>query len=287
MPATPPQAYDAIAQEYDELMCTSLYYKNIRRLEKRTLSDLLQHRKARTLLDVGSGTGYASLIAAESGLAICAVDPSETMLQIARTALEPYKVRKTFIEATAENLPDTGETFDVIVVFGSVINHSDDWRLFFNRLAAHSHSGTRVLITIDNLLGLDSWCWGIVSAFKGNWTGFRDLIKRVNAGLFKRDHVNKWSLMIGSIGTRVHLRYASWNKVSRILREAGFQPVKCQGTNFLASLSPTTLMSSEGLVDGLSRNETKIGRQLRLIDEKLGSPLWRLSGNYVLEAVRL
>jgi SAM-dependent methyltransferase len=287
MPIPEPQAYDAIATKYDELMQTSPYYGNIRRLEKKSLLGLLQRTRAQTLLDVGSGTGYASLIAAEKGLSVCAVDPSKEMLRIAQTSLQPYRVTKRFIEASAEDLPDLNQTFDVIVVFGSVINHSDDWENFFRRLKAHSRPGTRVLVTVDNLLGFDSWCWGLLSALNGNKTGFFDLVKRIDAALSKSDHVNNWPLMVGSTGTKVHLRYGSWAKVARLLKGADFQAVQCCGTNFLASLSRTTLLSCEGVKDGISNHETLIGKQLRFIDEKLGKHLWRLCGNYVMEAVRV
>ena len=279
------QPYDTIAINYDEMMRRSPYYRNVRTLEKRTLIDLLKVRDFKNMLDIGGGTGFASIIGAQNGLSVCTVDPSAEMLRIAKSTLESYPVEKTFIKAKAEDLPDLGKTFDLVVAFGSVINHSDDWGAFFQRLATHSRPGSRILITFDNLLGVDSWSWGLFSALRGYRPGVSDLIKRIKASIGRSDHVNEWLLMADNVSTGVHLRYGSWKQAARILREKGFQITRCQGTNCFAALSRSILLSSQGTTE-IRTMGTTTGGLLSSLDERLGQKLWRVCGNYVVEAIR-
>lgn len=66
------------------------------------------------LLDIGTGTGYIALIAAECGLAVTAVDWSEPMMAHAREKANAngYKIR--FILGETEDLPFDNEVFDVL-----------------------------------------------------------------------------------------------------------------------------------------------------------------------------
>lgn len=66
------------------------------------------------LLDVGTGTGFIALIAAECGLAVTAVDWSEPMMAHARkkAAAGGYNIR--FILGETEELPFDNETFDIL-----------------------------------------------------------------------------------------------------------------------------------------------------------------------------
>jgi ubiquinone/menaquinone biosynthesis C-methylase UbiE len=67
------------------------------------------------VLDVGSGTGFVALIAAELGHAVTAVDWSAAMLDQARAKAETLGLEVDCREAQAERLPFPSDSHDVVV----------------------------------------------------------------------------------------------------------------------------------------------------------------------------
>lgn len=66
------------------------------------------------LLDVGTGTGFVSLIASRLGYSVTGIDWSETMLFQAREKSVKEKLNITFIHGKTESLPFHKNYFDVI-----------------------------------------------------------------------------------------------------------------------------------------------------------------------------
>jgi ubiquinone/menaquinone biosynthesis C-methylase UbiE len=74
-----------------------------------------------SVLDLGTGTGNAALLAAQSGANVTAIDPSRRLLDVARERVQTG----TFRVAKAEDLPFDDRTFDRVLSLFAVI-FSDD-----------------------------------------------------------------------------------------------------------------------------------------------------------------
>lgn len=66
------------------------------------------------ILDVGAGPGFISIILAEAGFDVTAVDFAETMLEEAKSNANEIADRIDFIQADAMELPFDNNTFDVV-----------------------------------------------------------------------------------------------------------------------------------------------------------------------------
>src|SRR3954470_2685436 len=73
--------------------------------------------EGQTVLDLGTGTGNAALLAARAGANVTAVDPSERLLEVARERVG----QGTFIKARAEELPFDAQSFDRVLSLFAVI----------------------------------------------------------------------------------------------------------------------------------------------------------------------
>jgi ubiquinone/menaquinone biosynthesis C-methylase UbiE len=65
-------------------------------------------------LDLGTGTGFVALIAAEMGMDVTALDWSETMLKQAKDKAAAKNLSIEFQQGALENLPCVNDSFDVI-----------------------------------------------------------------------------------------------------------------------------------------------------------------------------
>jgi SAM-dependent methyltransferase len=74
-------------------------------------------RQGERVLDLGTGTGNAALLAARAGAQVTAVDPSRRLLDVARERVGA----DTFMVAKAEELPFDDASFDLIVSLFAVI----------------------------------------------------------------------------------------------------------------------------------------------------------------------
>ena len=73
------------------------------------------------VLDVGCGTGSATLLAAERGAQATGVDPAERLLEVARAAARARGVEASFLRGEAAALPLADASADAVVsVFGVI-----------------------------------------------------------------------------------------------------------------------------------------------------------------------
>jgi SAM-dependent methyltransferase len=70
--------------------------------------------KGTKMLDVGTGTGFAALIAAECGLDVTGADWSETMLSLAQAKAERGNHMVNWVQTLTETLPFPNNCFDLI-----------------------------------------------------------------------------------------------------------------------------------------------------------------------------
>ena len=79
--------------------------------------ELAQITKGDRVLDLGTGTGNAALLAARAGADVTAVDPSQRLLDVARERVGTGE----FTKAKAEELPFDDQSFDRVLSLFAVI----------------------------------------------------------------------------------------------------------------------------------------------------------------------
>jgi SAM-dependent methyltransferase len=83
--------------------------------------DALAPTRDEVVIDVGCGTGNATLILAARGASVTGVDPSPRLLEVARTAAATAGLAARFESGDAANLPADDSSADAIVsVFGAI-----------------------------------------------------------------------------------------------------------------------------------------------------------------------
>ncbi len=77
------------------------------------------------VLDVGAGTGNATLAAASAGARVTGIDPAEGLIEIARDRVAMLDADITFLEGTAERLPVSDDVADVTLSAFGIIFSAD------------------------------------------------------------------------------------------------------------------------------------------------------------------
>jgi ubiquinone/menaquinone biosynthesis C-methylase UbiE len=85
------------------------------------LVDRAAPQRSERVVDVGCGTGNASLLAAERGATVTGVDPAQRLLDVAAATAAERGLDATFVLGEAADIPlDDGEADAVISVFGAI-----------------------------------------------------------------------------------------------------------------------------------------------------------------------
>ncbi len=88
---------------------------------KRVVDLALEGIKARSILDVGTGSGIFAEAFSKEGLSATGIDPNSGMLE----AAQGFVPAGTFRQGTVEEIPFPNKTFD-LVFLGHVLHESDD-----------------------------------------------------------------------------------------------------------------------------------------------------------------
>ena len=99
------------------------FRKDERSAWKAVLARELGEDHSQQVLDVGTGTGFLALMAAEMGFPCTGIDFSTGMLDVAKKHAREQNLQITFIQGKIEKLPFADQTFDV------VMNRSVLWTL--------------------------------------------------------------------------------------------------------------------------------------------------------------
>jgi ubiquinone/menaquinone biosynthesis C-methylase UbiE len=102
--------YDTIGKGYNTTRCADPFItESIYKLLIPDMSDIEKEEKRKTgpYLDIGCGTGNYTLALSEKGIVFIGMDPSEKMLEEARTKSSSIK----WVNATAEEIPAGDNTF--------------------------------------------------------------------------------------------------------------------------------------------------------------------------------
>jgi ubiquinone/menaquinone biosynthesis C-methylase UbiE len=102
-------------------------------------------RPGERLLDVGCGSGNASLAGAELGTVVTGVDPAPRLLRAAASALADRGFEGEFLEGTAEALPVADASAEVLVSVFGVIFATDAPAAIAEMARVTSEQGTIVI----------------------------------------------------------------------------------------------------------------------------------------------
>jgi 2-polyprenyl-6-hydroxyphenyl methylase/3-demethylubiquinone-9 3-methyltransferase len=100
-------------------------------------------------LDIGCGGGLLCEPMARLGAAVVGVDPSETNIEVARLHAAEGGIAVDYRAATAEELADAGEQFDVVLNM-EVVEHVADVGLFVARCAEMVKPGGIMFVATIN-----------------------------------------------------------------------------------------------------------------------------------------
>jgi 2-polyprenyl-3-methyl-5-hydroxy-6-metoxy-1,4-benzoquinol methylase len=124
--------YNTLADEYDSM--TS--FKQRLAKEEQLFRSLVEKYKIKTALDAGSGTGVHSLLLAQSGVEVTAVDVSQKMLQLLSAHAHEKKIKVKTVKAVFLNLPKKIHCkFDAIFCMGNSLVHAKTKRELKNILS--------------------------------------------------------------------------------------------------------------------------------------------------------
>lgn len=240
------QSYERLAPFYDNLMASSHFYRNLR-LEELSLFGkyVLPAEQGQTALDAGCGTGDFSRLLDSLGYETYAVDQSLPMLRFGRA-----KVDKTFpvfqsLNADLLSLP-LKKTFDVIVAFGSLINHLSEWNTIFQLLGKHLKMNGLLLFDVDNYLGLDSFSQ-IYLRLRSTlelkkW--IRDIVGSMKTSRGGMGYTSNWAFFVEDERISLYLTYYPSKFLRRTLHNSGFEVVEKRGSNLFTCLLPWWIKSA-------------------------------------------
>jgi len=101
--------------------------------QERVVSDMLGDVSARTILDVGTGTGRAAIALARRGARVTGLDASSEMLSVARARARELDLPIDFVEGDAQALRFPDRSFTSVVCL-RVLMHVPDWRMSLGEL---------------------------------------------------------------------------------------------------------------------------------------------------------
>jgi SAM-dependent methyltransferase len=87
----------------------------------RELVERAQIRPGERVVDIGCGTGSASLLAAEAGGRVTGVDPARRLLEVAAADAEAARLEAEFVEGDAANVPLADGSADAVISSFGVI----------------------------------------------------------------------------------------------------------------------------------------------------------------------
>ncbi|HET9776737.1 MAG TPA: class I SAM-dependent methyltransferase [Gemmatimonadaceae bacterium] len=155
---------------YDSERFTSARERQFVLLENETILRLLKPQPGMKILDIGTGTGRASLaVASRSGAQVIGLDLTPQMLKQAQHKRAEAEVASlSLVCANARQLPFEDETFDAVMSIRMVhLFPAQHWPIFINEMTRVLRPGGSLLVEFDSPLA------------GGGWVAVRELRRRL------------------------------------------------------------------------------------------------------------
>lgn len=285
-------AYDQVATIYDSHILVSPFLANEQsrasRLVHRHVPAARGQMKA---LDIGCGTGQYTLMLLEKGYFVTALDVSREMLSITRKRASSFTDSLEPLAQDADNLAALDGQFDVIVSFGSVLNHLEDWDGFFANVNRLLRTGGIFLFSFDNVFGIDYLLMTVYSRlfgwnYKPSWHDLRDSFDTLLNGKISK---NEWPIYYnkGTNVVRLHLNYRSLSEVRTLLRKQHLRLLHLEGVNLLSCLIPQVTKSEVHCPDSVPKGILgKLIWAFQCLDSCLGRMPHRFAGIHLLASTK-
>ena len=137
MEVTAPEFYEGEAEIYDEVRYTSPVGKLIDIMQKAIVLKLCDFNDKNFVLDVGTGTGRFAIKLAKNGATVIGLDPSKSMVDLAKKKSVREKVygNMHLIVADAHRLPFKKDCFNCCISI-NVLNHIPDYNKVLVEIAS-------------------------------------------------------------------------------------------------------------------------------------------------------
>ena len=133
------KAYNLWSKQYDQDANSTIT------VDDAHFPPLWAHVSGKNVLEIGCGTGRHTRRLAEAGNRVIAIEPSEGMMEVARSKVTQENVEFIHADFLREtHLP--GNEFDVVIV-SLVLEHIGDLPLFFQKAAGHMKAGAQLYIS--------------------------------------------------------------------------------------------------------------------------------------------
>lgn len=139
------QYYDKIAHFYDQMYDEPLW-KTLRKAVGVYMEETFQDKNFKTVLDVGTGTGYWIEFFINKGYKVSAVEPSEKMLFYAK---EKFGNKVDYYNLKIEEFPEQ-KKFDIINAQGDVLSYVDDLEITIKKLNKLMIKNGFLFATVDS-----------------------------------------------------------------------------------------------------------------------------------------
>lgn len=274
-------AFELMASKYDEIIHGCPYYHNQRKAEIEAIEKFIPTLQSNrgVALDIGCGTGDQTLLLLEKGYFVIGIDPSQKMLRIAKEKTKKYKNKVRFHFGDLESFKAGRSKFRAIIACGSVLNLLKEWYKFFQSISKLLSSNGILVISFDNMLGIDSFCWLINNLLKGEKIGesFKEVLNILTYFLSNKQLSENWEFWLESKKLPVKLYYLPLGRIKKILIAEKIKIKEIWGTNFLSCFLPSVLYSSAHLDVNKYQNSlllevlNKIDKKFRRLVHPLGS----------------
>ena len=145
-------SFNKLANTYDE-ETNSFSHKIVEYITRENLlKELPLPNKKLKLLDLGGGTGKNSLHFSKLGYNVTLLDISSESLKIAESKFKNENLQIEIINASGEAIPISNESFDIIVMLGSVISYTPNPKQLLKECNRILKSGGIFYFDFDNVL---------------------------------------------------------------------------------------------------------------------------------------
>lgn len=221
--------YDAIAHDYDRR-----YEREEYSGVEQALREFVGDDRARSVLDVGCGTGYWLARLADLGFpSLAGIDSSLHMLARAQARAAAYDLR----HGRAEHLPWPDASFDRVYCINALHHFEDKSRFISEARRVLRSAGGLLSIGLDPHVGLDRWT--VYDCFDGTLETDRQRYPPTT-------HIRSWMAAAG------FERASTFAAMHAPVRTPARDALDSGGLD-RAATSQLTLLSSQAYSDGIAR----------------------------------